>query len=202
MHKIILRHYQINDPIIHNELKKMNLEDWLQEKKVSPSEYFNSLCSSIISQQLSTKAASSIKKKFLNLMGSEKFIAKDILKMEDQMIRDAGISRPKIKYIKDLSLKFTQNEININSLEELSSEEVITELTKVKGIGRWTAEMFLMFTLRRPDIFSYGDLGLKNGIKKLYQIENPTESQISEIVSKWSPYKTYGSIALWNCLDS
>ena len=93
-------------------------------------------------------------------------------------------------------------EVVLSNLDSLDNQGVIAELTKVKGIGQWTAEMFLLFTLHREDIFSYGDLGLKNGLAKLYRIDSPGTDQITEIVSNWSPYESYGSISLWHHLDN
>ncbi len=84
----------------------------------------------------------------------------------------------------------------------MGNDQILSILKQVKGIGEWTVEMFLMFTLNREDVFSYGDLGLKKGILKVYEIENPRREQIEEIITPWSPYKTYGSIALWKSLES
>jgi DNA-3-methyladenine glycosylase II len=114
-------------------------------------------------------------------------IPKNILTFEDQAFRDVGLSWAKAKYIKDLAVKVQSGEVKIDNLDTLSNESVIDELIKVKGIGKWTAEMFLLFTLHRENIFSYGDLGLKNGFAKLYNIESPTPDQIAKIVDSWSP---------------
>jgi len=127
---------------------------------------------------------------------------KKLLKIKDQKLRDVGMSWGKVRYVKDLAIKHLGGEIDLSKLSSLSNEQVITELTKVKGIGPWTGEMFLMFTLRREDVFSFGDLGLKRGIEKLYNLKEPTVAQIEKIIMPWSPYKTYGSIALWHSLDN
>ena len=93
-------------------------------------------------------------------------------------------------------------EIDLKSLTNLEDAEVITELIKVKGIGKWTAEMFLIFTLKREDVFSHGDLGLNNAIKTLYKLEKYTQETVEQIVSKWSPYKSYASKILWKSLNN
>ncbi len=197
----IMGHYRAIDPKIYSVMKDLNYKDWLQESDTRSENYFLSLCSSIVGQQLSTKAARAIREKFLNLFSDKNPTPDAILAIDDQIIRDAGLSWAKIKYIKDLSQKVKNKEIHLEKLSELSDEEVISELIKVKGIGRWTAEMFLMFTLRREDIFSFGDLGLNKGFQKVYGIENPTIDQINEVILKWAPYKSYGSIALWHSLE-
>ena len=91
--------------------------------------------------------------------------------------------------------------MNPETLYDLKNEEVITELIKVKGIGNWTAEMVLIFTLNRDDVFSFGDLGLKKGLEKVYGLQNLTKKQTKKIISKWTPYKSFGSIALWHSLE-
>jgi DNA-3-methyladenine glycosylase II len=117
-------------------------------------------------------------------------------------MRDQGISWAKIKYIKDLAQKVVDHEVDLVQIETLSDEEVIIALTKVKGIGRWTAEMFLMFALARPDIFSTGDLGLKRAIQKLYGLKvEPDEKKLLQLSKKWSPYRTYAARILWRTLD-
>lgn len=201
MTKVILSHYKAKDPTIFKVVKDLNYQEWLEGIAATSDDYFYALCSSIIGQQLSGKAATAIRQKFLKLLGRRKLSPQAVLKLEDQTMRDAGLSWAKIKYIKDLSLKVKNKEIDLLKMPELSDEEVIAELVKVKGIGKWTAEMFLMFTLKRPDIFSHGDLGLRKGFTKLYGIENPTVEDIEKVISKWSPYKTYGSIALWRSLE-
>ena len=160
------------------------------------------LCRSIINQQISNKAGAAIFLRFKNLFNQNKVTPNNYLKLKAEKVREAGLSQTKLSYIKDLAEKFIKKEVDVYKLKNLSSEEIIFELTKVKGIGVWTAEMFLMNSLGREDIFSYGDLGLKNAIKKLYKIENITREQIEQIVNKWSPYKSYASKILWKSLNN
>ncbi len=200
MKKNIVTHFQSVDPILHAVLEKIPaLED--TEKK-SSSEYFKNLCEQIISQQLAGKAADAIFKRFEDLFPNRIITVEHILTLNDQDIRDIGASWAKARYIKDLAQKIVNKELLLEKLDELENELVIKELTKVKGIGPWTAEMFLMFTLQREDIFSHGDLGLRNAIKKLYKFKkNPTRKQIEKIAAKWTPYKTYASRILWKSLE-
>ncbi|NCN06551.1 MAG: DNA-3-methyladenine glycosylase 2 family protein [Candidatus Pacebacteria bacterium] len=195
-------HFKKVDPIIYEVLLKVDLGKWFErvESRTTGTDYFVALCRAIVGQQLSGKAASAIYKKFEQFFGGE-YTPKQILLAADHSVRNIGLSWAKVKYVKDLAQKFQDNEVDFNSLDSLSEDEVIVELTKVKGVGSWTAEMFLMFTLLRQDIFSFGDLGLRKGIIKLYKIEKPSKEQIQKIIAPWSPYKTFGSVALWQCLE-
>lgn len=132
---------------------------------------FEELIESVISQQLSIKASDTIFARFKKLFKNNLFpMPEEILKMDDEKLRGVGISYQKISYIKAIAAAFQKGEINKDKIKQLSDAEVISELTKIRGIGRWTAEMTLIFTLNRPDVFSIGDLGLRNAIIKLYGI--------------------------------
>lgn len=147
------------------------------------------------------KAASTIFGRFEKLF-KKKINAVDILKLKDDDIRACGISYPKIEYIKDLSEKVHTKELILESFENADEETIIENLTKVKGIGIWSAEMFLMFALAKPDVFSVGDLGLKNAMIKLYGLKNPSKEKLIKISQKWSPYRTYACRILWQSLDN
>lgn len=194
----VLKHFQKNDPKIANVLKNIDLSDWFEDHPNS--DHFFNLVKNIIYQQLAGSAASTIFGRFEKIVKG--IDPTHVLALSDQAMRDVGLSWAKVRYVKDLATKVASKELMLTNMENLSNEAIIAELTKVKGIGRWTAEMFLLFTLHREDIFSYGDLGLKNGFSKLYQQPNPTQAQIERIVSRWSPYSSYGSIALWHHLDN
>ncbi|KKQ75544.1 MAG: putative DNA-3-methyladenine glycosylase [Candidatus Woesebacteria bacterium GW2011_GWB1_38_5b] len=169
---------------------------------VKPEDPFIDLVETIINQQLSDKAAATIFGRFKKLFPEEKITAEKLLKIPDEKIREAGISYSKIKYIKGIAQQIKNKKLNLKNLENLSDEDVINELVKLKGIGAWTAEMYLMFTLARPDVFSAGDLGLQNAIVKLYKIkQKPTRERLLEISIKWSPYRTTASRILWRSLD-
>ena len=131
---------------------------------------FSDLIESIINQQLSDKAAATIFKRFKGLFGKKKFPKpEDILKLSDEKIRESGISFSKIKYIKGICEAIIKGELELDKLDSLSDEKVVEELIKLKGVGQWTAEMILMFSLKRMDIFSVGDLGLRTAVSKLYK---------------------------------
>ena len=163
---------------------------------------FYALVRAIIRQQLSGKAADSIERKFIEICGKGKFpTASAILKIPDNAMRRAGLSYGKVSYIKNLAHAVHTEELDLNVLHKLSNEAAIESLIKIKGIGRWTAEMFLMFTLKRPDIFSYGDLGLRNAMVKLYKLrKTPSRQRAEEISKKWSPHRTLACLYLWASL--
>jgi len=166
------------------------------------SSYYEALLESIVSQQLSIKASDTIWKRFILLLPDQEVIPESVYKIPDQKIRDAGISWQKVSYIKDLSLKTMESSILFEQFEIMTDEEIITELVKVKGIGRWTAEMFLMFAMNRPDVFSYGDLGLRRAIQKLYGLgHEPTQIEAERISMKWKPLRTLASRYLWRSLE-
>jgi DNA-3-methyladenine glycosylase II len=169
---------------------------------IKSDDYFIALVESIISQQLSIKASDTIFGRFKKLFPKEKITPIKLLEIPDQKIREAGISFSKIKYIKSIAEAIINKQIDLSTIDQFSDDEVILELIKLKGVGQWTAEMFLMFTLGRPDVFSTGDLGLQNAIIKLYKLENkPNKDQLLKISSKWSPYRTIASRILWKSLE-
>ncbi len=160
-----------------------------------------SLMQSIISQQLSVKAADTIYTRFVDLFSAKEFpSAVEVLAMEDEKIRSAGLSYSKIKYVKSVANAFVSDLIDIEKVRKQSDEEVIKELTQIKGIGKWTAEMILIFTLQRPDIFSIGDLGLRNAIIKLYGITD--QEEMIKLSEKWKPNRSAACWYLWKSLEN
>ncbi len=197
----IVNHFKKVDQKIYRYVKDVDYRKWFEKRpKHGEHAYFHALCRAIIGQQLSGKAAQTIYGRFKELL-NDAVTPENILTIKDQHLRNVGMSWSKVSYAKDLADKVANKTIHLNKLDAMSNEEILSELTKIKGIGPWTVEMFMMFTLNREDLFSYGDLGLKKGIMKVYEIENPTNKQIERIITPWSPYKTYGSIALWESLE-
>lgn len=196
--KSALSHFKKNDKVLYSIAIELDVPE-LEPR----SDHFYSLVRAITNQQLSGKAADTIYSRILKLLPNEKLDADEILKIKDQDLRNAGLSWSKVSYLKDLSTRTVKNQIPLDSFENLTEEEIILELTKIKGIGRWSAEMFIMFHLARPDVFSYGDLGLRNAIQKIYKLNNhPTPKEALEITNKWSPYRTYACRMLWMSLDN
>lgn len=202
MFKKVSEHLKKTDPKLHKILEKVYKIHGDELFSLKRQEFlFDELVESIVSQQLSIKASDAIYKRIIDLMPRKFLNPENLLKIKDENLRKAGLSFGKIKYLKDLSEKVKSGELNLKKLEVMENEEVIKELTQVKGIGKWTAEMFLMFALGRPDVFSHGDLGLKNAIKKIYGFDEYKIEIAEEIVIKWSPYRTFAARILWRSLD-
>lgn len=191
-----------------NHLKKDKVLRIIIDKySVSPiipsANLFGDLLESIVGQQLSIKAANTIFKRFLDLFPEEVLPEPvDILKLDDEVLRSCGLSRQKASYLKSLSTEINSGSLCLDHLSNLSDEEVISGLTKVKGIGRWTAEMFLIFTLGRSDIFSLGDLGLCTAVSRLYGVEKGDLTAIKNISSAWTPHRSLASRYLWKSLEN
>ena len=167
--------------------------------------YYQELVESIISQQLSVKAASTILKRFKELFSSDFPSPEEILDQDIETFRGVGLSRQKATYIQDLARKVLDGTVKFNHLDSLSNQEVIDELVQIKGVGVWTVHMFLMFCMGRLDVLPVGDLGIKNGIQKLYNLpERPDEARMLEIAQQnnWHPYETIASWYVWHLLDN
>jgi len=163
---------------------------------------FQSLIEAIITQQLSGSAANSIIKKFRIIYGLKFPQPIDIIRTNDSKLRKSGLSRMKISYIKELSKKIETKKIKLKTISKLDNEEIISELTQVRGIGRWTSEMFLIFSLGRQDVLPVGDLGLRKAIQHLFSLpEIPSESKIEELAERWKPYRTAATWYLWKSLQ-
>jgi DNA-3-methyladenine glycosylase II len=172
----------------------------LKAAKAHP--YFQSLVSSIISQQVSIKAADSIYNKLLAGIGG-KMLPELMAHLSPEQLRSFGVSPQKAGYLLDLSRHFLENPKKFEHLDRYSDEEVIASLIEVKGIGRWTAQMFLMFTLQRTDVFAPDDLGLKNAMIKLYGWKTPPDKiKLEKQAAKWSPHRTLASRYLWASLHN
>ncbi len=207
----IINHFKEVDLVLYEVLLLVHKEhgDKLFELK-KPENLFETLCESIVSQQLSVKAGDTIFGRVLDLLPERKLTPENILMQKDQALRDAGLSWGKVSYLKDLAQKVKDKEVVLEDLDKLSEEDAIKELTKIKGIGKWTAEMFLMFALGREDVFSHGDVGLQNAIKKIYKDRLPFDKEgkwkydatvVEEIIIKWSPYRTIAARILWRSLE-
>jgi DNA-3-methyladenine glycosylase II len=199
MKQSILSHFRKNDPRIAVLLETIPLENITPRR---PQDFFVSLASEIIGQQLSGTVADVIEGRFRKLFGRKNITPSAVLTIPDETLRKTGMSWSKVKFIKDLAGKVEKKEVDLPRLVTLDDAAVIVELTKIKGIGPWTAEMFLMFTLGREDVFSFGDLGLRQGIQKVYNLrEEPSRKRMETITKRWSPYRTYAARLLWRYKD-
>lgn len=199
--KSIRDHFLKVDPVIAQALEDVDLTDWYRQP-IAQDQYFHKLVDQIISQQLNTKVADIISQRLLDLIEQPHFTPESLVILTDEQMRSVGLSKSKSLYIKNLAQLTIDKNIRFEIFETADEERIIEELIKVKGIGRWTAEMFLMFALAKPDVFSYGDYGLKSGMKKLYNLPNhPTIEEATKITEKWKPYRSFGSFALWQSLE-
>lgn len=192
-----VEHLQQVDPVLAQVINLTPRPVWKKAK-----DYFRALVEDIINQQLSDKASATITIRFNKLFPKIPYAPEQVLKFTTEKIRGVGVSYAKVSYIKDLAGKIIEGKLHFQKIHMLSDEEVIERLTAVKGIGRWTAEMFLMFSLGREDVFSYGDQGLKNAIKRLYKLKaHPTPRQAERISAKWEPFRSWACRYLWASLE-
>jgi len=201
MPKHVLAHLQTHDPMLYEALSHAEHSDTLTPSVQK--DLFASLCRIIVGQQLSGKAADAIWKKFRAPFPRNRPTAKAILARTEDELRASGISFAKVRSVKDLSEKVARREIVLSRLRHTPENDVRKVLQTVVGIGPWTCEMFLMFSLGREDVFSPGDLGLRKGMKKVYGFSELPDTALAERISHtWRPYRTYASCALWHILDN
>jgi DNA-3-methyladenine glycosylase II len=163
---------------------------------------FHALASSIISQQISAHAARAIKGRLFDLLGTQVFTSQNVLTISAKSSKAAGLSRPKFEYLRGLALAVRNGELDFSSIAKWEDEEVIDKLISFSGIGRWTAEMFLIFGLGRPDVLSVNDAGLKRGFKVAYNLQQaPSADEMISISEPWRPYRSVGSWYLWRVVD-
>ena len=182
-------------------IRKYPLPAWPKVK--TDSQYiFSEIVDTILGQQLSGKAANTIIGRFKDLYGGKYPKPEQLLKTKDEKIRGCGTSWSKVSYIKNVARAVKNGELNLKKISQMSDEEVREELLKIKGIGNWTAEMVLMFTLRRPDIFSLGDMGLQNAMHKHYKVKKGDINKMLKIAKQWEPYRSLACRHLWRSLDN
>ena len=187
-------HKQLNkDPKLGKVMEQMSLAPLPDRGNV-----YEALIRSIVGQQLSVKAAATIYGRFLDLFENEVHPPSAVLEKEHDTLRGCGFSNQKAKYVKNVAQYFLENpEIDWKSL---SNEEIIEKLTTIKGVGKWTVEMILMFALHREDVFPIGDLGVRNGMIELYNVKTEGKelyADLTKIADKWKPYRSFGSRYMW-----
>lgn len=195
--------------IIHlSKDKKLKKIIDLQEPPVvaKKNNIYLELCASIISQQLSTKVAAVIYKRFLDLFGKKKPSLQQVIDTPFETLRGIGLSNAKANYVKNVCQFFLDKKITDAKLHKMSNEELIKYLSQIKGVGQWTVEMILMFTLGREDVFALDDLGIQQSIAKLYKLDTTDKKTFREkmttVSAKWSPYRTYACRYLWGWKDN
>ena len=194
--RVLLR----RDPILANLIRQHGPCGLADAVRV---DHFSALVRAIIFQQLSTKAASTIHDRLLGLFPERRPDPAALIGVTEEQFRSVGVSRQKAMYLRDLCEKLASGEVQLDSIHALEDEDVIAALTRVKGIGRWTAEMFLMFRLLRPDVLPVGDLGILSAVQKVYGLrKRPTPDRLRKLGEAWKPYRSIACWYLWRSLDN
>ena len=194
-----VRHLKRADPVLASIIERVGPSRFARPTTGS---HLDALVRSIVSQQLSTSAAATIHSRLITLVGVPEPRPEHWLALNDPELRAAGLSRQKIAYIRDLARHVQDGALPMAKLHEMEDDAVIEALTQVKGIGVWTAQMFLMFRLGRPDILPVLDLGIRNALRRAYRLrKEPTVKRMTAIAKPWVPYRSVASWYLWQSLE-
>lgn len=215
---VVLTHFQRQEPLIHQLLLEHQIQPLVHE--TNHTRYFQRLCREIIGQQLSIKSADAIIQRFeelfparavaepvpgeyrQHLLYKHQVEPEALISLPPNQLRAVGLSNAKVKYVRCLAEAVLNQEVTLDQFATMSDQAIRAQLQAVKGIGQWTVEMFLIFSLGREDIFSVGDLGLRRGMEKLYhQPWSAIKDELSWYVDNWRPYRSYASLALWKLVD-
>jgi len=173
------------------------------DRRGSRPDPFEAVARAIVGQQLSTKAARSIWEKLLAQFGGDTPAPEALLRKRPQTLRKAGLSNAKVEFLRDLSKRVTDGRLDFDRIKDFSNEDVIAELIEVKGVGQWTAEMFLMFHLAREDVVSVGDLGIRRAVQIAYGMDDlPGPEELEKLAEEWRPRRTLACLYLWRSLDN
>jgi len=192
-----IQHLESTDKVLREIIKKQGTCD------LSPSKnYFQNLVRAIIAQQLSSKASATIHERFSKILGNQ-ITPENILKLKNEEFRGSGVSNQKMNYLIDLSKIYIKDKYVFSNLEKYSNEEIIAVLTKINGIGLWTAQMFLIFSLNRLNVLPLDDTGIRNSVKVHYKLKkHPDKKSLKKIASKWGEYSSIAVWYLWKALDN
>ena len=192
-----LRHLRKSDPVMADVIRRVG-PFRLEQRRGR----FQSLVRSILAQQISTAVARSMLKKLEARLAPRKLSAENLSQLSFDDLRGIGLSRQKASYLQDLSAKVLDGTVRLHRVHRLTDEEIIEELIQVKGIGRWTVQMFLIFCLGRPDVFAPDDFGLRSAIQRMYELpELPKRAEAEEVAAPWRPHGTVASWYLWRSLE-
>lgn len=198
-----LKQLRKSDPVMRRLVDEHGPLDAEQRRRGRPLEPYGALVRSIVGQQLSTKAARSIYDRLTAMFGGRTPTPAELLAADPEEVRAVGLSRPKVAYLRSLAEHVESGELELDRLTELSDDEVSEELTAVKGLGQWTADMFLIFHLGRPDVLPVGDLGIRRAVEREYGLaELPDAARVREIGEPWRPQRSLASLYLWRSLDN
>jgi len=192
-----------SDPVMRRLVDAHGPLDEEERRRGRPLEPYGALVRSIVGQQLSTKAARTIYERLTDVFDGRTPSPAELLAADPEEVRSAGLSRPKVSYLRSLAEHVESGELELARLSELPDEEVSQQLTAVKGLGQWTADMFLIFHLGRPDVLPVGDLGVRRAVERAYELpELPDPARLTEIAEPWRPQRSLASLYLWRSLDN
>jgi DNA-3-methyladenine glycosylase II len=191
------------DKVMRSLMEERGPIDPKMDRRASRPDGYQALARAIVGQQLSTKAAASIWSKLVALFDGETPAPEALLRRRPATLRKAGLSAAKVEFLRDLARRVEDGRLDLKRLTGLSDEDIIAELLEVKGIGRWTAEMFLIFHLGRPDVVSTGDLGIRRAVQIAYGMkELPGPEELEKLAEEWRPHRTLACLYLWRSLDN
>lgn len=197
--------YQFHNKLIESDQKLYEISKIVELPLLNEGNVYHNLLESIVSQQLSVKVADVIWGRFINLFDNQTIDSDKINNMDIETMRSVGLSYQKSNYIKNVALFFEENKLIDHNWDNYSDEEIIHQLTKIKGVGVWTVQMILIFTLNRPDVLPVLDLGIQQGMKKLYNLESTGKDlhkDMEKIAENWKPYRSHASRLIWKWKDT
>jgi DNA-3-methyladenine glycosylase II len=199
-----LAHLRASDPVLATIIDRYGPDGLRDRREGAQPEHYAALVRSIVGQQLSTKAAAAIYRRLVDRFGGRAPTPQELLADDPEQLRAAaGLSRAKVAYLRSLAEHSLDGSLDLDKLDQLSDADVITELTAVKGIGVWSAHMFLMFHLERPDVLAVGDLGIRKSVMLAYGLDvMPDPKTLETIAIPWRPYRTLACRYLWRALDN
>jgi len=198
-------HLRAVDPVVAAQIDEHGPYRPRPSEGTSPADYYNALQRTILFQQLAGPAARSIQRKWFALYSKQDRppTPNEVLKTTDEQFRASGVSRQKAGYLRDLAAKSLDRTLDFGGFESMSDNEIVERITAVKGLGEWSAHMFMMFTLGRPDVLAVGDLGIRNGMKIAYNLpRTPTPKEASAIGAPWAPYRSVGAWYMYRAIDT
>ena len=191
------------DPIMSGLVRRIGPLGREARRRGRPDDAYGALVRTIVGQQLSTKAAHTIYNRLTAIFGDRPPRPEELISTNEDELRAAGLSRPKIRYLRDLADHVISGEMDFDAMQSLPDEDVAEKIMAVKGLGRWSADMFLMFHLGRPDILPVGDLGIRRAVERVYKLpEMPGPDELRNLAGPWQPHRTLASFYLWESLDA
>jgi DNA-3-methyladenine glycosylase II len=190
-----------SDPVMARLIARFGELSLEHRRSVRVGDHLGALLRAVVGQQVSTGAAAAIWARFLDLFGGKVPSPAALLAVEETRLREAGLSGRKVEYVRDLARRVVDGELELDRLEELSDDEAIAEISAVRGLGPWTAQIFLIHRLERPDVLAAGDLGIRRAVREQYWLDAvPTEAEVIRIGEVWRPHRTLACIYLWHSL--